>query len=187
MSAPIDATTIRQLLEIISEHARAVINSDGSPGVLQLDRINPLDEEILPSRFALDDVERMVAAAVCDAASCNVYIEARTVRPGLHGKQRGELADTQYVFAPVIDSDANKGMGNITVRPSLKVETSPGNFHCWYLLTRAVDAVQAQRIGQAIRNRSGAAAEGRPLTFGVVIRPRLTDSHVMFVDIRELG
>jgi hypothetical protein len=33
MSSPIDRTTVRQFLEIISEHARAVINGGGPTGV----------------------------------------------------------------------------------------------------------------------------------------------------------
>jgi hypothetical protein len=157
LSVPIDQATVRQFLEIISEHARAVINGGGPTGVLQLDRLSPLDNNPLPSRFAIGDVERMVQAAVCDAEHCNVYIEARTVRLGLRGKQRGKLDDTQYVFALVIDSDADKGMGgNITVQPSLVVETSPGNFQYWYLLTRAIPAVQAKLIGDVIRSNSGA-------------------------------
>src|SRR5262249_15765976 len=68
------------------------------------ERLDLLDRCLLPesqfdaarrekSRFALDDVERTVAAAVCDDASRNVYTEARAVCPGLDGKQRGQLAD----------------------------------------------------------------------------------------------
>src|SRR5262249_10567640 len=61
-----------------------------------------------------------------------------------------------WVFGLVADGDADKGKGgNIQVRPSLVVETSPGNFHYWYLLTRAIRANRARIIGEVIRANSG--------------------------------
>jgi len=158
MSTQVDEATVRQFIEIIAAHARQAINGAGPPGVLQLSRLNPLDERLVPSRFTLDDVENMVKTAVGDAlAGHNVYIEARTVRDGLRGAQRGGLEDTAWVWGLVVDCDADKGKaGNVTVRPSLVVETSPGNFHLWYLFTRAIPADQAKVIGDAIRASAGA-------------------------------
>jgi RepB DNA-primase from phage plasmid len=157
MSTQVDETTVRQFIEIISAHARRVINGAGPKGVLQLCRINPIDESVVPSRFTLDDVENMVRTAVGDAlAGHNSYIEARTLRDGLRGRQRGTFEDTAWVFGLVADCDADKNKGgNITVRPSLVIETSPGNFHFWYLFTRAIPAAQAKLIGDAIRASSG--------------------------------
>jgi RepB DNA-primase N-terminal domain len=157
MSAQVDEATVRQFLEIISTHARQVINGAGPKGVLQLCRINPIDESAVPSRFTLDDVDNMVRTAVGDAlAGHNAYIEARTVRDDLRGNKRGSFEDTAWVFGLVADCDADKNKGgNITVRPSLVIETSPGNFHYWYLFTRAIPAAQAKLIGDAIRANSG--------------------------------
>src|SRR5262249_14522457 len=99
----------------------------------------------------------MVRTAVGDAlAGHNAYIEARTVRDDLRGNKRGGLEDTAWVFGLVADCDADKNKGgNITVRPSLVIETSPGNFHFWYLFTPAIRADQAKLIGDAIRASSG--------------------------------
>ena len=157
MTAQVDETTVRQFIEIISAHARQVINGTGPKGVLQLCRLNPIDESIVPSRFTLDDVENMVRTAVGDALTGhNAYIETRTVRGDLRGNRRGGLEDTAWVFGLVADCDADKNKGgNITVRPSLVIETSPGNFHYWYLFTRAIPAAQAKLIGDAIRANSG--------------------------------
>jgi hypothetical protein len=168
MSAQVDEATVRRFIEIISAHARQAINGAGPPGVLQLSRLNPIDESIVPSRFTLDDIENMVKTAVGDAlAGHNAYIEARTVRADLRGSQRGGLEDTAWVFGLVIDGDADKGKGgNITVRPSLVIETSPGNFHYWYLFTRAIPAGQVRVIGDAIRASSGADKDT-----GVVTQP----------------
>jgi len=168
MSAQVDEATVRQFIEIISAHARAVIKGAGPPGVLQLSRLNPLDTNPVPSRFTLDDIENMVKTAVSDAlAGHNAYIEARTVRADLRGNLRGSLEDTVWVFGLVADCDADKGKGgNIAVRPSLVIETSPGNFHYWYLFTRAIPAEQARVIGDAIRASSGADKDT-----GVVTQP----------------
>jgi hypothetical protein len=168
MTAQVDEATVRQFIEIISAHARQAINGAGPQGVLQLCRLNPIDESIVPSRFTLDDVESMVRTAVGDAlAGHNAYIEARTVRADLRGSQRGGLEDTAWVFGLVADCDADKNKaGNITARPSLVIETSPGNFHYWYLFTRAIPAAQAKVIGDAIRASSGADKDT-----GVVTQP----------------
>ena len=157
MTAQVDEATVRQFIEIISAHARQVINGAGPKGVLQLCRINPIDENVVPTRFTLDDVENMVRTAVGDAlAGHNAYIEARTVRDDLRGNKRGSLEDTAWVFGLVADCDADKNKGgNITARPSLVIETSPGNFHFWYLFTRAIPADRAKLIGDAIRASSG--------------------------------
>ena len=135
MNAQIDGATVQQFIELINEHAKKAINGPGQPGFLQLCRINPLDDKsVVPSRFEIGDVEHMVQTATGDAAAGhNVYIEARTVRDGLRGNKRGGLEDTAWVFGLVADCDADKDKGgNITVKPSLAVETSPGNFQLWY-------------------------------------------------------
>ena len=159
MTAEVDEVTVRQFLEIINAHAAQVINGACPPGVLQLCRINPNDERsIVPSRFQIGDVEQMLATALGDAgAGHNVYIEPRTVRADLRGTKRGGLEDTAWVFGFVIDSDADKGKGgHVVAKPTLATETSVGNFHLWYLLTRAISAAQAKPIGDAIRASSGA-------------------------------
>jgi hypothetical protein len=159
MSAQVDATTVRQFIEIISAHAAQIINGVARTGVLQLCRIHPLNENsAVPSRFGIGDVEEMIKVAIGDAnAGHNVYIEARTVRAELRGTQRGTIEDTVWVFGFVVDSDADKGKGgSVIARPSLAIETSPGNYHLWFLLNRPISAAQAKPVGDAIRASSGA-------------------------------
>ena len=153
-----DEATVRQFIQIISQHATRAINGGSSTGVLQLFRINPFNEKPVPSRFQLGDVERMVQMALSDAAAGhNVYIETRTVRKDLGGNKRGELEDTVWVLGLVVDSDADKNKaGNVTAKPSFAVETSPGNYHLWYLFDRAIPATQARAIGEAMRKSAGA-------------------------------
>jgi putative DNA primase/helicase len=158
MTVAVDEDTVREFVTIISEHADELAKSNGKSGVLQLTRLSPIDGKLVPSRFKLDDIDGMVRAAVADAnAKHNVYIEGRTVRSDLRGTARGPLADTEFVFGLVIDADHDKGKeGAITVRPSLTIETSPGNFHYWYLLTQPLAAGPAKTLGNAIRVAVGA-------------------------------
>jgi DNA primase RepB-like protein len=100
----------------------------------------------------------MARVAIDDAANGhNVYLEARTVRADLRGNRRGGLADTAWVFGLVVDSDADKGKGgNVSIQPTVTAGTSPGNFHFWYLFTRAIRADEAKLIGDVMRANSGA-------------------------------
>ena len=157
MTVAVDEDTVREFVTIISEHADELAKSNGKSGVLQLTRLSPIDGKLVPSRFKLDDIDGMVRAAVADAnAKHNVYIEG-LMRSDLRGTARGPLADTEFVFGLVIDADHDKGKeGAITVRPSLTIETSPGNFHYWYLLTQPLAAGPAKTLGNAIRVAVGA-------------------------------
>jgi hypothetical protein len=156
MTVPVDETTVREFIDIISSHATQIAKSNGH-GVLQLCQLSPLSEKMVPSRFRLDDVDTIVKAAVGAAnANLNVYIEARLVRADLRGNVRGGLSDTELVFGIVVDADNDKGKGgSVMVRPSLLIETSPGNFHYWYLLSQPVTAHQAKTVGDTIRDSTG--------------------------------
>jgi putative DNA primase/helicase len=133
-----------------------------------LSRFNCVDDKLVPSRFRIDASEAIIKAATFDAnAGFNVYSERRTVRADLKGPTRGKLSDTEFAFAVVVDADHDKGRGGtVTVPPSLTVETSPGNFHHWFLFDRPVSAKQAKLIGDAIRTATGADADT-----GVVTQP----------------
>jgi len=133
-----------------------VLGASANPGVLQLVRLHPMSKDLVPTRYTLDDVEGMIKAAIADCeAGHNVYIEGRTLPASLRGSERGKLEVTIAVFALVIDSDADKGMGwtpPATIRPSMIVETSPGNFQFWFFLRVALDAERAQKLGERIRH-----------------------------------
>ena len=168
MTVAVDEDAVREFITIVSEHAAELAKSNGKSGVLQLTRLSPADEKLVPTRFKLDSVDDMVRAAIADAnASHNVYIEGRTVRADLRGAARGTLADTEFVFGLVVDVDHDKGKGGaVTVRPSLTIETSPGNLHLWYLLTQPLAAGPAKALGDAIR-----VATGTDQDTGVVSQP----------------
>ena len=125
MTTQVNEAMVRQFIEIISTHAAQAINGADRTGVLQLCRINPLHENVVPRRFGIDDVEAMVKAAIDDAAcGHNVYIEGRTVRAELAATSAGALMTPPGCLRLVVDCDADKGKGgNVTARPSLAIET----------------------------------------------------------------
>ena len=153
----VDEPMIRRFVELIHTRAAHAING-GNTGVLQLVRIHPADESISVSRYDIGDVEHMTQDAIAfSAAGHNVYIEGRTVRADLRGNKRGDLKDTLWVFALVIDSDRDKDKAwTPTAQASIIVETSPGNAHFWFCLARAVDAIEGKAIGERMRKSAGA-------------------------------
>jgi hypothetical protein len=156
LAAP-DKREVREFVMTIVAQARAATKDLSDRGVWQMILVHPNTDGVETIyRYPLDDedlVERMTReAASASEAGHNVYIEGRTVRRGLAGKQRGGLADTVAVFALVVDSDADKGAAWTPVVPtSLAVETSPGNAHFWFFLESAVDAATGQALGERLR------------------------------------
>src|SRR5262249_6108850 len=128
-------------------------------------RVNPTDDDVTSVyRYALDDprlAERMISDAVnASAGGHNVYVEGRTVRAGLNGKQRGELNDTVAVFALTVDSDSDKEKAwTPTVPTSLAVETSPNNAHYWFFLDKALDPKPAKALRDRLRAATGADSD----------------------------
>ena len=125
--APKDLTcpdTVRQFLEIINAQAKRAISDAGQPGVLQMSRLHPSKETLVPSRFKIGDIDGMVKVALADAKNQhNVYLEGRTVRVDLKGSKRGSAADTAWVFALTTNSDDDKGKAAaVILQPSLVVE-----------------------------------------------------------------
>src|SRR6516165_8589644 len=151
-----DPRAVRESIQAIATQAKAAAGA--TPGLLQLSRLHPVSETLVPSRYTLDDIDRMISAAIADCeAGHNVYIEGRLVPASLRGSERGTLKDTVAVFALVVDSDADKGMGwtpPATIRPSMTVETSPGNFQFWFFLRAAINAELALPERQEDRART---------------------------------
>jgi AAA domain/RepB DNA-primase from phage plasmid len=171
-----DSHEVREFVATIVAQARAAtkhLNKDGGdPGILQMILVHPLSNDMETIyRYALDDpelIERMTSDAInASESGHNVYIEARTTRRGLNGKERGKLTDTVAVYALVVDSDADKGKAwTPTVSVSLTVSTSPGNHHYWLFFETALDPATAQKLGERLRKATGGDADT-----GVITQP----------------
>jgi len=165
-----DERSVRSFLEAFVALAIASLDGHSPPGVLQMTRKYPNDDDLVPTRYRLDGadlVEHMTHDALIDSeAGHNVYVEGRLVNAGLRGRKRGELSDTSCVFALVVDSDADKNMAWIPpagVRPTLVIETSPNNHQFWFFLERALSPKRAQRLGEGLRHATGGDSDtGNP-------------------------
>ncbi|MBR1211332.1 DNA-primase RepB domain-containing protein [Bradyrhizobium sp. JYMT SZCCT0180] len=151
----VDEATVHKFVSLIHEQAARALRDVARPGFLQLTRLHPLDNKLVPTRFQIGDVDGMVQQAIADAsAGHNVYIEGRTIGEPTPRGARGRIEHTAFVFALVDDSDADKGKAanrDLGGLASLVVETSPGNGHNWFFLKEAVSAVDAKPIGEAMR------------------------------------
>jgi hypothetical protein len=165
---------VREFIEIIVTQARSATKDIKAPGVLQMIRMHPLDDDdddVVVYRYKLDDpnlVGLMTKDAV-DASNTghNIYVETRLVRPGLRANARGKKDDTVAVFALAVDSDADKGKAWMpTARVSLDVKTSPGNDHFWFFFERAIDWKTADKLGEGLRKATGGDADT-----GVITQP----------------
>jgi hypothetical protein len=157
LSAP-NEHEVHEFLEAFVALAIASLEGHQPPGLVQMCHKHPNDSDVVPARYRLDDADLVDHlthdAMVASGAGLNVYIEGRLVAPGLRGKKRGELSDTACVFALIVDSDKDKGMGwdpPAGIRPTLAIETSPNNAQFWFFFQRALSATRAQHLGEALR------------------------------------
>jgi Family of unknown function (DUF5906)/RepB DNA-primase from phage plasmid len=156
-SAAANPATVREFVAAISERCA------GLDGLLQLTRIHPADGKLAWTRYATDDIGRMVEAAIADAeAGHNVYCEPRVIRRDTPPGERGDARYTAAVFALVVDSDGWKNKAcDPRLVPSMVVETSPGSHHFWYFLDKPIAESEASEIGAAMRAAGGDTATGR--------------------------
>jgi hypothetical protein len=163
-----DPVVVKEFFETLTALATASLAGYPPPGFLQISRKRPDDQDLVPTRYRLDQVDLMTSYAVVNSkAGCNTYVEGRFVKPSLRGKKRGGLEDTACVFALVVDSDADKGMAwapPVDARPTLVVETSPGNHQYWYFFKEAVSAAKAQTLGECMRAGTGCDSDTGNLT-----------------------
>jgi hypothetical protein len=157
-----DPHAVRMFFKIFVDLAARSLSGHPAPGCLQMSRKYPNDDDLVPTRYRLDSadlVERMARDALVDSeAGHNVYIEPRFVNFGLKGRTRGGLEDTACTFASVIDSDAYKHRAwwpPAGVRPTLTVETSPGNHQFWFFFDKAIGPKRAKELGERLRKATG--------------------------------
>ena len=151
--------TVRRFITTVSEHALRV--GAGLDGVLQISRVHPATDKLnVVGRFKMDDVDHMVEAAIIEANSgFNVYIELRIIRPD--APRRGDAGYTVAVFGLARDNDADKNKtAKAALQPSLRVETSPGNYHDIFFASERLSVEVAKEIGAGMRGGGGDSDTG---------------------------
>src|ERR1700747_261609 len=94
-STDVDEATIRKFVSLIHKQAERALNGVKLPGFLQLTRLHPLDNKLVPTRFRVGDVDGMAQQAIADArAGHNVYVEGRTISEQTPRGKRGGIEQT---------------------------------------------------------------------------------------------
>jgi hypothetical protein len=156
-------------------------------GYLQMSVLVPDSKGMVPTRYKVGALDECVRAAIDYAnANHNVYIEGRTIRPETERGRRGDADDTEWVFALVIDSDADKGQGVKLddIQPTMTVESSPGNKHYWFFVEKALDtgsataprAVCARSLSATSMSTPAASHRNVPSSNWAARRPRRNTS-----------
>jgi hypothetical protein len=152
MTIAADEPAVREFLKALSDLARKSLNGHAAPGLLQLSQLHPRAKNLAISRYPLDDVDGMVGAAIAAAESGqNAFIEGRLISLG--ASKRGKFEDTACVFALVVDSDADKNAAWTPppgIKPTIVIETSPGNYQYWFFFREAIHRDRARALGKRI-------------------------------------
>jgi RepB DNA-primase from phage plasmid len=84
----------------------------------------------------------------------NCYVGIALFRPGLTSTQKGKEADVVGVLAAVTDWDGKNDPvtrnDRLPMCPMAEIETSPGNFQCWYLFDRPYSVAEAKPVLTAL-------------------------------------
>jgi hypothetical protein len=146
---------LRNFLEIVSDQAATALQGDCRPGVLHINRQTPNDKRFYTAPFHIGDIDYMMREALIAAESgCNVFTETRTIIPGLP-YERGKEHATAGVHSFVADCDNDRGRGgSLPVEPSMRIETSPGNFQDWFFYHRALSIEGTKAVGKFIRDNT---------------------------------
>src|SRR5207244_165559 len=84
----------------------------------------------------------------------NCYIGIQLMRPGLTERQKGTEADVTGVLAAVVDFDGKhdpeKRYERLPLLPHTEVETSLGQFQCWYFFDRPYPVADAKPVLTAL-------------------------------------
>ena len=161
----VDPGTVRVFCRMVHDAAAQALKGAVDPGMLQLDFLHPNGGDMQTVRFPIGAADAMAETAISAATNgLNVYVEGRTVDVRASAG-RGRANATRGVFAFVDDSDGEKGKGgNLTLTPTWRVESSPGNAHNWILLDRALTPEQAEPLGRALRAWIGSDSATAKLT-----------------------
>src|SRR5262245_31677538 len=150
-----DPDTTRVMLRLYRDVAA------GLDGLFVLTVIDACTRKVLPQRFAINDVDGIVAEAGARADVANVYFAPAVIKKSLPAGARGMLGDIAAVLGVVIDDDGDTGKRGVLppgIKPSLEVTT------CWvpfvnrqhhYVFTRPLPVGVAQKLAKLLHRKCG--------------------------------
>jgi hypothetical protein len=155
-AAAFDEAAIRAHVTLVHERA-AGVHGVLVVSVFHVDPDCPAkaDRPGVVTRHKVGDVDSTVHSIMAHATTpnANVYLGLQVMRHGLRAKQRGGTADIVASLVLVADMDADTGKaGTLPCKPSLVIETSPGNRQALFVFAHPVTQCAAKPLAVALRS-----------------------------------
>jgi hypothetical protein len=129
-----------------------VVGIEAHTGRLSIDHIANDDKRVV---FTLLGAAEKVARR----PGWNTYVQQSLVREDLPANERGKEKHVTGVMALVLEFDAKHQPATrhdrLPVCPHAEVESSPGNFHCWYFLDRLYFVDEVKPVLAALVDKVG--------------------------------
>ena len=122
------------------------VNDKGKPGRAMVPFVR---------RYRIGDIEGTVAAIMSQQGRphANVYMPWAVLAPSSDSGSRGEKEDVVANLALVADMDSDKGTPPrpAPIKPSLVIESSPGNFQHVFIFDKPVPRQEAETLAKALQ------------------------------------
>jgi hypothetical protein len=155
---------IEQLLKVASGHGGTFLVStvgseDPETGIaLGAYHFHTQNDEDALKQLSLS-IEAIATGGTQGGRGYNCYVGIQLMRPGLTTRQKGREGDVIGVFAAVVDFDGKHHPETRDERlplfPHAEVETSPGQFQCWYFFDRPYPVADAKPVLTALARCTG--------------------------------
>lgn len=146
---------IERLVEIAAGHrGEFLVATVGSEDPKTGEKLVPLNLHVPNDEHAMEGLLKAIKSVATERRGDNCYVGIALFRPGLTSPQKGKEADVVGVLAAVTDwdgkNDPKTRLGRLPGYPHAEVETSPGNFQCWYFFDRPYPVAEAKPVLAAL-------------------------------------
>jgi putative DNA primase/helicase len=117
-------------------------------------KLPPINLHVSNDAHARERLLKAIKSVATERRGRNVYIGISLMKPGLSVHQKGGEEDVAGVLAAVTDWDRKNDPSTRYERlprgPQAEVETSPGNFQCWYFFDKPYSVAEAKAVLSAL-------------------------------------
>ena len=150
---------IERLVKIAAGHrGEFLVSTVGSENPKTGEKLAPLNLHVPNDDQAREELLNAISRATQQSAN-NCYVGIALFRAGLTGLQKGREADVVGLLAAVTDwddkNDPATRSDSLPLYPMAEVETSPGNFQCWYFFDRPYSVAEAKPVLKALARCTG--------------------------------
>jgi hypothetical protein len=146
---------IERLVGIAAGHGgEFLVATVGSEDPNTGEKLFPRNLHVPNDEHARDGLLNAIKGVATERRGNNCYVGIALFRPDLTSAQKGKEADVVGVLAAVTDwdgkNDPKTRLDRLPGYPHAEVETSPGNFQCWYFFDRPYPVAEAKPVLTAL-------------------------------------